>query len=68
MSHAYNNKRLTVPGATLAQWVCFRTEREAASACAHYGLKIEEASVRFDKTEFKAEAALVRLLLLEWFS
>lgn len=58
MSHAYSNKRLSVASASVAQWLCFRTQRDAAAACALYGLAVEGANVRFDKTDFKTDAAL----------
>lgn len=63
MSHAYHSKRLTVPSAVLAHWLYFSRECDAEAACSHYGLKVEEGAVRFDKAEFKTDAVLVRLII-----
>uniref|UniRef100_A0A2A4JM29 SAC3/GANP/THP3 conserved domain-containing protein n=1 Tax=Heliothis virescens TaxID=7102 RepID=A0A2A4JM29_HELVI len=58
MSQAYHSKRLAVPLASVARWLRFGSAREAGAAAAHYGLPVEGDAVRFDKTHFKADAAL----------
>ncbi|CAH0702055.1 unnamed protein product [Spodoptera exigua] len=58
MSSAYNNKRLTVPSAALVRWLGFSTDRDASTACSHYGLQVNDNMVRFDKTDFKTDARL----------
>lgn len=59
LSHAYNNKRLTIPSEVLVHWLHFADEFEAQAVCAHYGLKVEKHAVRFDKTDFAGDSTLV---------
>ncbi|KAJ8722984.1 hypothetical protein PYW07_004164 [Mythimna separata] len=58
MSHAYSNKRLTVPADALAHWLRYREPHDARAACEHYGLKVQGADVRFEKTDFKSDVTL----------
>ncbi|KAL0893532.1 hypothetical protein ABMA27_013727 [Loxostege sticticalis] len=58
MSHGYSSKQLTVPVATVRQWLHFTSDDEALSVCRHYGLKTEERRVRFCKTDFKTDVPL----------
>ncbi|XP_026742535.1 germinal-center associated nuclear protein [Trichoplusia ni] len=63
LSHAYNNKRLTIPSEVLVHWLHFADEFEAQAVCAHYGLKVEKHAVRFDKTDFAGDSTLHQLKL-----
>ncbi|XP_075969109.1 germinal-center associated nuclear protein [Anticarsia gemmatalis] len=61
LSHAYHNKRLTVPSGVVTRWLKFPDQRQAENTCKDYGLTVEEGNVRFDKSEFQVEANLHKL-------